>query len=248
MCGTFAFICFAVYLLKLIFYPEGALAYFAAIFVVLGVGVPFLLRRPLRKLLKKAYPVLKCIVCVLLLFFTVSFSVMAVRLFSEIGAGEGDTYSSDTVFLVYGASVEKSGEPSSALAGRLDKAAEAMKSAPGSVAIVSGSQGPNEPRTEAEVMKEYLVEAGIEEDRIIVEDRARNTVENIKYSLPLVEATGKSDLVSVSTYTHTPRIRYLLERDGISSRFLASGYAHKEFVFPSIVREYLSYVKLIVGA
>ena len=97
-------------------------------------------------------------------------------------------------------------------------------------------------------MKEYLIAAGIEEDRIIIEDRASNTVENIKYSLPLIEASGRSDLVSVSTYTHTPRIRYLLAREGVSSRFLTSGYRDKLFVFPSIVREYLSYVKLFVGA
>ena len=248
MCGSFALVCFSSYLIKLLFYPEGALAYFAALFVVLGVGVPFLLRKPLRRLLKKAYPILKCIICVFLLFFTVSFSVMAIRLFSEIGVGEGDVYSSDTVFLVFGASVEKTGEPSATLASRLDRAAEAMKSAPGSMCIVSGSRGPNEPRAEADAMKEYLIAAGIEEGRIIEEDRASNTVENIKFSLPLIEATGKGDLVSVSTYTHTPRIRYLLARDGIPSRFLTSGYTHKEFVFPSVVREYLSYVKLFVGA
>lgn len=247
-CGSFAFICFAVYFVKILFSPDGALGYTAALTVILGVGLPFVFRKPLRGLLKKAYPVLKCVLCVLLLFFTVSFSVMAVRLFSEIGTGEGDVYSSDTVFLVYGARVKKTGEVSSALAGRLDRAAEAMKSAPGSVAIVSGSRGPGEPRTEAEAMKEYLIAAGIEEDRIIIEDRASNTVENIKYSLPLIEASGRSDLVSVSTYTHTPRIRYLLAREGVSSRFLTSGYRDKLFVFPSIVREYLSYVKLFVGA
>ncbi|MBQ1503750.1 MAG: hypothetical protein IIZ35_07090 [Clostridia bacterium] len=129
-CGSFAFICFAVYFVKILFSPDGALGYAAALTVILGVGLPFVFRKPLRGLLKKAYPVLKCVLCVLLLFFTVSFSVMAARLFSEIGTGEGDVYSSDTVFLVYGARVKKTGEVSSALAGRLDRAAEAMKSAP----------------------------------------------------------------------------------------------------------------------
>ncbi|MBQ6263482.1 MAG: YdcF family protein [Clostridia bacterium] len=248
MCGSFAFACFAAYLIKLFFYPEGALSYFSALFVVLGVGIPFVFRKPLRKLLKKAYPFLKCVLCVLLLFFTVSFSLMAARLLSGIGTGEGDVYSQDTVFLVYGGALRKTGEVSPTLAGRLDKAAEAMKSSPGSVAIVSGGQGPGEPRTEAEAMREYLIAAGIEEDRITVEDRASNTVENIRFSLPLVEASGKSDLVSVSTYTHTPRIGYLLSREGVSSRFLASGYPDKLSVFPSFVREYLSYVKLFVGA
>ena len=248
MCGTFAFVCFAAYLIKLFFYPEGALAYFSALFVIIGVRVPFVFRKPLRKLLKKAYPFLKCMICVLLLFFTVSFSVMSARLFSEEGAGEGDVYSSDTVFLVYGGAVRKTGEMSPTLAGRLDKAAEAMKSSPGSVAIVSGGQGPGEPRTEAEAMKEYLISAGIDKDRIIAEDRASNTVDNIRFSLPLVGESGKSDLVSVSTYTHTPRIRYLLFREGVSSRFLASGYPDKLLLFPSFVREYLSYVKLFIGA
>ena len=216
--------------------------------MILGVGIPFLLKKPLRRLFKKAYPFLKCAVCLLLFFFTVSFSILTGILFAERGTGKNDVYTSDTVFIVFGAKVEGNGSPSPTLADRLDLAAEAMKSTPGSVAIVTGSRGVNEPRAEAEAMREYLIAAGIEESRIITEDHAINTIENVKYSLPLVGESKKDSIVCVSTYTHTPRIRLLMTREGVKCRYLASDYSRKEFVFPALVREYLSYVKLFAGA
>lgn len=57
---------------------------------------------------------------------------------------------------------------------------------PDTLVIVSGGQGPGEDIPEAEAMKRYLIENGIDEDRIIVEDQSRNTVQNIMYSKELI--------------------------------------------------------------
>ncbi|SDH95227.1 YdcF family protein [Agrococcus jejuensis] len=80
--------------------------------------------------------------------------------------------------------------------------------------VVSGGQGRDEPRSEAEAMAEHLVEAcGVPEDAIDLEDRSTSTEEN----LALTRALGAPEpwLVVTSEY-HVPRTRVLLQRLGIA--------------------------------
>ena len=46
---------------------------------------------------------------------------------------------------------------------------------------MSGGQGYNEPCTEAQAMADYMEAAGIEKDRLILEDESKTTEQNIKY-------------------------------------------------------------------
>ena len=70
--------------------------------------------------------------------------------------------------IVLGAQLKDHG-PSDVLRRRLDAAAEYLRQNPDTKCIVSGGQGGNEPMSEAEGMRHYLVAAGIEEERIIQE-------------------------------------------------------------------------------
>lgn len=54
--------------------------------------------------------------------------------------------------------------------------------------IVSGGQGPDEAHTEASVMARYLIEHGADASRVIEEDKASNTRENLLFSSKLAEA------------------------------------------------------------
>lgn len=79
--------------------------------------------------------------------------------------------------------------------------------------VVSGGQGHDEPRSEAEAMAEHLVEAcGVPASAIDLEDRSTSTEEN----LALTRALGAPEpwLVVTSEY-HVPRTRVLLQRLGI---------------------------------
>ena len=58
---------------------------------------------------------------------------------------------------------------------------------PDTLCVVSGGQGINEPFSEAEGMADYLIEHGIEASRILLEDKATNTAENIILSKTLME-------------------------------------------------------------
>ena len=88
--------------------------------------------------------------------------------------------------IVLGAQVREDG-PSIVLRYRLDAAIDYLAENPNTICIVSGGQGKNEPVSEAEGMAEYLIKNGIEENRIILEDKSTSTVENIQYSKVLIE-------------------------------------------------------------
>ena len=79
------------------------------------------------------------------------------------------------------------------LAGRLDKGIalyEKFRRKP--VFIVSGGKGSDEIISEAEAMKRYLLEKGIEEEHIILEDRSVNTRQNLKFSGEIMDARSEN--------------------------------------------------------
>ena len=98
--------------------------------------------------------------------------------------------------IVLGAQLKPSG-PSKVLQYRLDKAIEYLEKNSDTKVIVSGGQGKNEPDTEAEGMKQYLVKKGIKEDRILKEDLSASTYENLKFSSRFVNM--QEDLVGIVT-------------------------------------------------
>ncbi len=59
--------------------------------------------------------------------------------------------------------------------------------------VPSGGQGSDEIISEGEAMKRYLIEQGIEEERILPEMKSVNTFENIKLSREIIEADAGSD-------------------------------------------------------
>ena len=83
--------------------------------------------------------------------------------------------------IILGAQWKTSG-PSYVLQKRLDKAIEYLNANPETKVIVSGGQGYNEPISEAEGMQGYLETAGIDPERILMEDASTNTTQNLIFS------------------------------------------------------------------
>ena len=112
--------------------------------------------------------------------------------------------------VVLGAQVQGGG-PSLTLKKRLDKTLEFMQEHPDRTVIVSGGQGPDEADTEASVMARYLIEHGADASRIIEEDKASNTRENLLFSAKLVEAAGfdTSRVLIVTSDFHMCRAKYI---------------------------------------
>ncbi len=72
------------------------------------------------------------------------------------------------------------------LAKRLNKAYEYHLKNPEAMIIVSGGQGPQEDIPEALAMKRYLVEKGVPEDKIIMEDKSTSTITNFRNSYEIM--------------------------------------------------------------
>ena len=90
--------------------------------------------------------------------------------------------------------------PSLSLSYRLDAALNYAKDYPHVRFVLSGGQGPDEHISEAEAMRRYLVENGIDEDRLLIESASTSTYENILYSQEMLPSSVKSVTIITSDY------------------------------------------------
>lgn len=91
--------------------------------------------------------------------------------------------------------------PSRSLRERIQAAYGYLSANPESVAILSGGQGKGEEITEAACMYRELTELGISPSRLYIEENSASTLENLQFSLALMEETmgftpGKIGIVS----------------------------------------------------
>lgn len=131
---------------------------------------------------------------------------------------------------------------------RLDVAYAYLVAHPESIAVVSGGQGPGENRTEALAMSLYLQEKGIDEERLIQEDRSTSTRENIAYSYELFEARGdeEPEVLVVSSRFHLLRAKRIAKEaghtvDAIGSRTLQ--YLIPNYYFREMFAVLVEYVR-----
>lgn len=80
--------------------------------------------------------------------------------------------------------------PSLSLRVRLEAALDYIADKPTIPIVVTGSQGQGEDISEARCMADWLIAHGVEESRILVEDQADDTEENIAFSKSLLLANG----------------------------------------------------------
>lgn len=77
--------------------------------------------------------------------------------------------------------------PTPLLAGRIDKALELWnKQHRHGKFVVSGGQGADEVVSEAQAMRDYLLEKDVPLDAILMEDKSTTTWENLKYSIGII--------------------------------------------------------------
>ena len=109
---------------------------------------------------------------------------------SVIGGMETTAPADIRYALVLGAQV-RGEKPSRALCQRLDKALALAEESPALTLILSGGQGEGETISEAQCMREYLTEKGLDDRRLILEDRSSTTRENLAFSDELTGCAKK---------------------------------------------------------
>lgn len=248
LCAGFVVVAYASYFIKLLIWPEGLKPFLVCVGVLLAALLPLLLYRRLKEHLpRRLFAVLRGLYIFAAAFYTVTFCVLCAYVARVNSAPVREDLPEKTVFVVYGAGL-RGEEPGHLLVKRLNTASQLMERFPESLCIVTGGQGRDEVISEAEAMERYLTGRGIASDRIIAEDKAENTAENIKLSLELICERGLEEytVVSISNAFHIPRIRLLCGRLGMSDEAVAAPDPVPWAVFPTMVREYMSYVKLLI--
>ena len=138
--------------------------------------------------------------------------------------------------IVLGAHMNANG-PSSTLKARLDKAIDYLQENPDTKVIVSGGQGSNEPISEAQGMKNYLVQNGIAEDRILMEDNSVNTNQNLKFSSEYINI--EEDTVGIVTSNfHIYRSVKLAEKQGYENVCGIAAKSHNFLLPTNMLREF----------
>ena len=155
---------------------------FSAILCVAGAGVVgFYTFVP--KLFKKSRTVIRLFTILLILLLIAVCITEGFIIHASFGAADPAC----DYLVVLGAKVSPSGAPSLALRSRIDAAYDYLTVHPDCTAILSGGQGPDEPKTEAWCMYDELVARGMDPDRLWLEDQSTNTWENLKFTRALLE-------------------------------------------------------------
>ena len=246
VCIAVSAFCFLEYLLSVVTYAGTFFSYALPIAAVSVILVPPLTERFWERYLpQKLFAAARGVYCFGVIFFCVTFGIFLAFLSSyENTAVQNE---GPTAVLVYGCRVEGE-EPKEMLAERLDAALALLDENPEAFAIVSGALDEGEIHTEGQVMAWYLERHGIDPARILVDETAESTKGNIRAFLALLEAHGYSDIpcISVSSTFHMPRIEFLCGKYGLESSFVGAETVSIRKWFPSVVREYMAYVKMLL--
>jgi len=146
--------------------------------------------------------------------------------------------------VVLGAGLIDGLRPTKILANRLDKAIRVFnKSLSSCYIVVSGGQGADEKVSEAEAMHTYLIDKGIKNHQIIMEDKSVNTFENMRNSFEIIKHRGGRMRIAVVTSNfHVYRALLLCRSLDITAIGIGAPIAF--YFWPSaMIREYVALCK-----
>ena len=134
--------------------------------------------------------------------------------------------------IILGCRVKENG-PSLMLQKRIDAAYDYMTENENVICIASGGQGSDEPMSEAQAIKNSLVEKGISPDRIIMEDKSENTFQNIRNSLEIFDSMGMSrKAVIITSEFHQLRAKMIASKQGLEC------YSKSSPTYPPLLPSY----------
>ena len=144
--------------------------------------------------------------------------------------------------LILGCKIQHDGSLTPLLKGRVDKAIEFSKlqkekTNKDIIFIPSGGKGKDEIISEAEAMKNYLIEKGINKNKIILEDKSKNTYENIKNSNKIINK--KANIAFSTTNYHVFRAGVIAFSLGLNVEGIGSNTKRYYFI-NAFIREFIA--------
>lgn len=162
----------------------------------------------------KKHPIL-FILLMLLAVLILAMLITGIVILGFAGGGSGEFQ----YLVVLGTTVNGT-EPSSMLNDRIDAAYAYLVAHEDVICIVSGGKGDAENLSEAQCMFNELVALGIDPDRIWLEDQATSTLENLDFSLKLIEEKTGSRPAKVgvlSSEFHLLRANMFAKRQNVAA-------------------------------
>jgi uncharacterized SAM-binding protein YcdF (DUF218 family) len=141
-----------------------------------------------------------------------------------------------------GCQIKKDGTLTPLLKGRVDKAIEfrnkqLAETGKDLIFVPSGGKGVDEVISEADAMKNYLVQNGIDEKNILIENKSKNTYENISFSNNLINDSNANIAFSTTNY-HVFRAGLLATEQGL--HFEGVGSKTKSYFWiNAFIREFI---------
>lgn len=125
----------------------------------------------------------KIVLAVMIAAFLALFGYWEVRI---VKAAKTDAPADADYLIVLGCGIHGT-TPSIAMRNRTDAAAAYLLANPGTIAICSGGQGPGEDLTEALGMQQFICAKGVDKSRVLLEDKATSTEENLLFSVDVIK-------------------------------------------------------------
>ena len=143
--------------------------------------------------------------------------------------------------IIHGAGLLEGRRVSPLLAGRLDKGMQVYElSGRKAKIIVSGGQGGDEQVSEAQAMQDYLLQHGIPQESILLEERSKNTLENLQFSKKIMDSLLPAySCIFVTNDYHVFRAGTYARRIGLNAEGVGCKTAF--YYWPNaFVREYIA--------
>ncbi len=172
--------------------------------------------------------------------------VLAVLIFafSEIKAHKGNAVGEKDFLLILGCRVRGT-EAEQTLYMRSLKAAGYLREHKNTFAIACGGiVHEDQYISEAQAIKEILMSEGIEEERIILEDKSRTTVENFVNAQKIIDSIGKNashSTAMLSSDFHLLRAAYIAKKTGLVCQTVSAPSPRKELI-KNYIREFFSFI------
>lgn len=131
---------------------------------------------------------------------------------------------------------------------RLDKAVEFYEKNNDAIIVVTGGKGFQETVTEAYAMEKYLLQEGIPKGKIIKEEKATSTMENMFFSKKILDEHFKKDykIAIVTNHFHIFRGVHIAKKAG----FTDATHMHADLqwynLIPCFLRESLAVIKTLI--
>ena len=144
--------------------------------------------------------------------------------------------------IILGCQIKKDGSLTPLLKGRVDRALsfrneQLEKTGKDLIFVPSGGRGKDEIISEAEAMKKYLIENGIDKKNILIEDKSRNTYENISFSNKLITKKNANVGFSTTNY-HVLRAGLIATEQGLKLEGIGSK-TKMYFWINAFIREFI---------